>query len=125
MLMAQNGHADCVRVMLADARVDPCLSDDQGGDALMCAAGNNRAAVVDMLLEDGRADPNRLDQMGFTALMGAVGSGSVGAVQSLLRDPRTDVSRCITQEGGVLVSALTMAAAEGPRELQMAASRPS
>ena len=61
MLMSQNGHADCVRVMLADERVDPCLSNDRGGDALILAAHQNRAAVVDMLLADGRVDTNEVN----------------------------------------------------------------
>jgi len=49
------GHADVVRLLLADARVDPAAYDNT---AIRWSSSMGHAEVVKLLLADGRADPN-------------------------------------------------------------------
>ena len=56
-------------MLLADQRVNPNMTEEDGRTALMLAAGKGHAPVVTVLLADQRVNPNMTNQNGITALM--------------------------------------------------------
>jgi hypothetical protein len=80
------GHAPVVRLLLQDARTDPCERDNE---ALWRASRHNHVHVVDALLCDGRADPGAVRGR-HSPLVIACREGCADVVERLLRDARVD-----------------------------------
>jgi len=87
MVMAsQRGYAEVVRILLADNRSDPSVSND---NAIRLASSNGHVDVVRILLEDGRANLNANDD---EVIWCACSGGHVDVVRALLADGRADPS---------------------------------
>jgi hypothetical protein len=110
-LAVEKGHAEVVRVLLAQGKADVEARDTQfdgsgtpalAGTALISASGANparsgHAEVVRVLLTEGKADVEAKDEAGYTALMWAVRTGHVDVLQVLLDEGMADVdakARC-------------------------------
>ena len=98
-----------VTLLLADDRVDPNITNQDGYTALMWAAKERHASVVMVLLADDRVDPNMANQNGYTALMRAAVKGHASVVTLLLADERVDPN--MTRRKGF--TALMLAARRG------------
>jgi hypothetical protein len=88
---SQNGHAEVVRLLLTDPRVDPSVRGNEEicHDALAKASQNGHVEVVRLLLTDPRVDPSALNNY---AIRFASQNGHVEVVQLLLSDHRVDPS---------------------------------
>ncbi|KAI8900063.1 ankyrin repeat-containing domain protein [Globomyces pollinis-pini] len=82
----ENGHAEVIKLLLQDDRIDPTEDDSQ---ALRLASENGHLEVVELLLEDGRADPSDDDNY---AICFASLNGHYEIVKLLMKDDRTDPS---------------------------------
>ncbi|KAH6849841.1 hypothetical protein B0I37DRAFT_370018 [Chaetomium sp. MPI-CAGE-AT-0009] len=89
---AKNGHADCVRTLLADKRTDINIKGERGRTALSLACYGGHDEVVKTLL--GREDcrVNEEEESGSTALIWAAGSGRTETVTLLARHPMVDIN---------------------------------
>ena len=85
-----SGDTEVVRLLLADPRVDPTRTDNDGRTPLHYACYNGRHEVVRLLLADPRVDPARADNSGRTPLHRACSTGHHEIVRLLLADPRVD-----------------------------------
>ena len=78
MYAAQNGHADCVGLLL---KKEGGMKNKGGWTALMSAAQNGHTECVKLLLEK---EAGMQNNYGWTALMGAVENGHTDCVKLLL-----------------------------------------
>lgn len=81
---SEKGHADVVKILLADKRVDPSAHYN---DAIILAANNGHTKVVKVLLVDKRVDPAAQDN---SAIGVASREGHIEVVKLLLADKRVD-----------------------------------
>lgn len=84
-IACKHGHADVVRLLLADGRVDPGANDDA---ALREASMHGHTDVVRLLLADARVNP-----LG-DGLIHASGAGHTDIVRALLEDGRANSHAC-------------------------------
>lgn len=89
LLAAKHGHIPVVELFLADDRVDPNISDENGFTALMFAAKSGRVSMMKLLLANQRVDPNIVNEDGQTALSEAARFSSISTLKLLLADDRT------------------------------------
>jgi hypothetical protein len=106
----KNGHSAVVKLLLADARVDPAARDNQ---AIQLVSQNGHATVVELLLADPRVGPAAGDN---DSIRLASHNGHATVVRRLLADPRVDPAaddnkaiRFASQNGHVTVVELLMA----------------
>ena len=92
---SRNGHADVVRILLADPRVDPSANDN---DAIRWASCNGHTEVVRLLLADPRVDPGARDNV---AIRWASGNGHSDVVRLFLADPRVRLAPCAQYNSAV------------------------
>jgi ankyrin repeat protein len=85
-LASKYGHAEVVRLLLNDPRVDPSAYSNH---AIRLASWKGHVEVVKLLLNDPRVDPSDRDNV---AIRWASGNGHVEVVKPLLNDPRVDPS---------------------------------
>jgi hypothetical protein len=98
-MAALNNRESVVKLLLADARLDPNMTNRYGGTtALIIAARYGHVPVVTLLLADERVDPNIANEDGDTALILSVFKGRDSVVKLLLADERVDPN--ITNENG-------------------------
>ena len=86
------GHASVVVLLLADERLDPNITNQDGDTALILAADEGQGSVVTLLLADDRVDPTITNQKGSTALIFAACEGHDSAVVVLLAGERLDTN---------------------------------
>ena len=82
------GHLECVRVLLADPRVDVNFKSQEGRTALHAAADGGHDEVVQLLLTSDKVDVNSKDVIGATPMTYAMLQNHHGIMQLLLADAR-------------------------------------
>ena len=85
---SRNGHADIVKLLLADGRADPTVRDNEP-IRMSCASG--QADVVRLLLADPRVDPAAKNN---NAICMSSRNAHTDVVQLLLADGRADPAAC-------------------------------
>jgi len=107
---SSNGHAEVVKLLLADPRVDPSVYDNY---SIRYASLNDHVEVVKLLLADPRVDPSVNDNY---AIQSASRNGHIEVVKLLLSDPRVDPSlydnesiRCTSSNGHTEIVKLLLA----------------
>ncbi|PGH32760.1 hypothetical protein GX50_04475 [[Emmonsia] crescens] len=88
---AGRGNLAIVRKLLADARVDPDVEDENELTPLAWASCNGQREVVELLLERGGVNLNSTDSNGRTPLSHASSRGHIKAVELLLGREEVDV----------------------------------
>ncbi|KAI9824726.1 MAG: hypothetical protein M1832_001552 [Thelocarpon impressellum] len=81
-LASYHGHAECVRLVLANTRAQADEKNAWGETGLHLASSNGHAQTVERLLE--RADPNAADNEGNTPLHRAAFKGHANVIEQLL-----------------------------------------
>ena len=99
---AHLGHVRCVRVLLADPRVDVNFKSQQGGTALHMAAEGGQTKVVELLLTSDKVDVNSKDERGATPMTYAMLQYHHGIMQLLLADTRLADDNPLTGGGCAL-----------------------
>jgi hypothetical protein len=90
---AFHGNDDCVKLLLADERVDPNLADFEGFTPLSSAASEGQVGCLRLLLSDARVDVNQAITHGETPLFVAANTSADRCAELLLADSRVDVTR--------------------------------
>ncbi|KAF2120765.1 ankyrin repeat-containing domain protein [Lophiotrema nucula] len=95
MYAARLGHAEIVRQLLADPRVDP-TAEDWGanfsvGNALEHAISRKQSEIVKIFLSDGRLDPNRRRKHRNPVTF-AIMNEDAATMDVFLDDPRVDLN---------------------------------
>ena len=109
MRAAEEGHASVVALLLADKRVDPNMTDQDGFTALMHSAEEGHASVVELLLADKRVDPKMTNQKGDTAVQLAGSKGYVGVVKLLKPTKKKEPEPIKLQSDAILKQLNTLA----------------
>jgi hypothetical protein len=98
---AENGHADCVSLLLsAGAHLNLCAADlgeFSGWSPLHIAAFHGRADCLKLLL-DANGDVNKCTENGLSLIYAASIKGHVGCL-SLLLEGGGDVNKCVSNSG--------------------------
>lgn len=96
MRAANNGHIDCVRLLLEN-KVTVTATNGNEDTALIVAVQNNHKDIAKLLLEHG-CPINHQNSIGYTALMRACELGLVEMVELLLKHGAVDISEDIAPE---------------------------
>ena len=85
MVASAYGHANIVKILLADSRIDPSACDNE---SVIIASMCGHTDIVKLLLADPRVDPSINNE----PIIEAASGGHTDIVKLLLKDPRVDPS---------------------------------
>ena len=92
-MAATNGHADCVRLLLAAPGSDVNRANENGETPLNMAAARGHEECVNLLLAAPGSDVNKANENGETPLIIASKQGHTECVRTLLTAPGIDVNK--------------------------------
>lgn len=93
VIAAKNGHSECVRILLSDARTEINAKGDRGRTALAFACRTGHDDIVEMLLSREDCDANSPGDSGTTPLIWAAVGGHARTAGLLAAHPAVDVNR--------------------------------
>ena len=85
----ENGHAECVTLLLASPSIDVNQADNDGATPLFAAAQEGQAECMTLLLASPSIAVNQARNNGVTPLIAASLSRSTAAALALIADERT------------------------------------
>ncbi|KFX91858.1 hypothetical protein O988_07549 [Pseudogymnoascus sp. VKM F-3808] len=90
LIATLQGHANVVKLLLSNHRLNPNAKDDRGYPALMSAIFAEHTPIIKLLLADTRVDPNSGNGLS-TILCNAVEEGREEVVRMLVENKRVDL----------------------------------